>query len=146
MAEVEEADSLKTFRTSEGARQDALQLDSPNRLVQGQDQDQFVPRRDREEDRRRRSNLREAPIPARQLGSRERGGREQPRPGYLHKFPMLTRGRLKLEAERSGLDDMVADIVQEGCKKRKAEMIEKDLNKMEERLENYAEMYDGAMG
>ena len=48
---------------------------------------------------------------------------------------MLTRGRPKLEAERSGLEDVVEDVVRGGCNKRKAELIEKDLNKMEERLE-----------
>ena len=60
-------------------------------------------------------------------------------------FPMLTRGRSKLEAKRSGLDNVVADVVRGGCNKRKAELIEKDLSKMEDRMEKYAEMYDGAM-
>ena len=32
------------------------------------------------------------------------------------------------------------------CNKRKAELIEKDWNKMEERLEKYAELYDEAVG
>ena len=88
----------------------------------------------------------EAPLLARQLGSGEREGREQPQPAYLHRFPMLKRGRLKLEAERSGLDDVVEDVVRGGCNKRKVELIEKDLNKIEERLEKYAELYDGAVG
>ena len=56
------------------------------------------------------------------------------------------RGRTKLEAERSGLDDVVKEVVKEGCNKRKAELIEKDLNKMEERLDKYAELYDDAVG
>ena len=51
---------------------------------------------------------------------------------------MLMRGRLKLEAKRSGLDDVVTDVVRGACNKRKAELIEKDLSKMEERLEKYA--------
>ena len=52
-----------------------------------------------------------------------------------------------MEAERSGLDDVVEEIVREGgCNKRKAELIETDLNKMEERLEKYAELYDKAVG
>ena len=33
-----------------------------------------------------------------------------------------------------------------GCNKRKEELIEKDLNKMEERLEKYAKLYDKAVG
>ena len=52
------------------------------------------------------------------------------------------RGRTKLEVERSGLNDVVGEIVQGGCNKRKAELIETDLNKMEEILEKYAELYD----
>ena len=56
------------------------------------------------------------------------------------------RGRTKLEAERSGLDDVVKEVVKEGCNKRKAELIEKDLNKMEERLDKYAELYDDVVG
>ena len=42
---------------------------------------------------------------------------------------------MKLEAERSGLKDVVEEIVSGGCNKRRAELIEKDLNKMEERLD-----------
>ena len=71
-------------------------------------------------------------------GGRER--RERPQPAYLHRFPMLARGRSKLEAKRSGLDDVVEDVVRGGCNKRKAELIEKDLNKMVERLEKYAKL------
>ena len=48
---------------------------------------------------------------------------------------MLTRRRLKLEDERSGLTNVVEEVVQGGCNKRKAELIEKDLDKMEEQLE-----------
>ena len=59
---------------------------------------------------------------------------------------MLTRGRSKLEAERSGLADDVEHVVRGGCNKRKAELIEKDLNKMEERLEKYAELYNEVVG
>ena len=51
-----------------------------------------------------------------------------------------------MEAERSGLDDVIEEIVREGgCNKRKVELIETDLNKMEERLEKYAELYDEAV-
>ena len=59
---------------------------------------------------------------------------------------MLTRGRSKLEANRSCLEDVVEDVVRGGCNKRKVELIEKDLNKIEERLEKYAELYGGAVG
>ena len=59
---------------------------------------------------------------------------------------MLMRGRSKLEAKRSGLDDVVEDVVRGGCNKRQVELIEKDLNKMEERLEKCAELYNGAVG
>ena len=58
---------------------------------------------------------------------------------------MLKRRRAKLEAERSSLNDIVEGIVQEGCNKRKAELIEKDLDKMEDQLEKYTELYDGAV-
>ena len=36
-------------------------------------------------------------------------------------------------------------IVKEGCSKRKAKMIEKDLDKAEESLEKVTELYDGAV-
>ena len=58
---------------------------------------------------------------------------------------MLKRRRAKLEAERSSLNDIVEGIVQEGCNKRKAELIEKDLDKMKDQLEKYTELYDGAV-
>ena len=58
---------------------------------------------------------------------------------------MLKRRRAKLEAERSSLNDIVEGIVQEGCNKRKAELIEKDLDKMEDNLEKFTELYDGAV-
>ena len=52
-----------------------------------------------------------------------------------------------MEAERSGLNDVIEEIVREGgCTKRKAELLEMDLNKMEERLERYAELCDKAVG
>ena len=50
---------------------------------------------------------------------------------------MLKRRRAKLEDEKSSLNDIVEGIVQEGCNKRKAEVIEKDLDKMEDHLEKY---------
>ena len=52
-----------------------------------------------------------------------------------------------MEAERSGLNDVIKEIIREGgCNKRKAEIIETDLNKMEERLERYAELCNEAVG
>ena len=50
-----------------------------------------------------------------------------------------------MEAERRILSDIVESIVQEGCTKRKAELIEKDLDKMEGHLEKYTELYDRAV-
>ena len=88
----------------------------------------------------------QAPSLARQLGDGEREGREQPQLAYLHRYPMITRRRSKLEAKRSGLNDVVEEMIQGGCNKRKAELIEKDSNKMEEQLEKYAELYDEAVG
>ena len=45
------------------------------------------------------------------------------------------------------MDDVIEEIVREGrCNKRKAELIETDLNKMEERLEKYAELCGEAVG
>ena len=43
------------------------------------------------------------------------------------------------------MNDIIESVVQEGCNKRKAELIEKDLNKMEDHLEKYTELYDGAV-
>ena len=53
---------------------------------------------------------------------------------------------MKLEAKRSGLEDVVEEVVRGGCNKRKAELIEKDLNKREERLDKYVELYNEAVG
>ena len=53
---------------------------------------------------------------------------------------------MKLEPKRSGLEDVVEEVVRGGCNKRKAELIEKDLNKMEERLDKNAELYNEALG
>ena len=56
----------------------------------------------------------EAPTQVRPPGSGERGRWDQPPPGYSRQFPMLTRGRTKMEAESSGLDDVIKEILQEG--------------------------------
>ena len=54
---------------------------------------------------------------------------------HLHTSTLIRRRRSRLEAKRSGLNDVVEEIARGGCNKRKAEMIEKDLNKMKEQLE-----------
>ena len=52
-----------------------------------------------------------------------------------------------MEAERSGLNDVIEEIVREGgCNKRQAELLGTDLNKTEERLERYAEICNEAVG
>ena len=45
----------------------------------------------------------------------------------------------------NSLGDIVGGIVQEGCSKRKAKLIKKDLDKIEESLEKVTELYDGAV-
>ena len=154
LAEVAEADFLGSVGADRVAGQAPPHFEPPGTFNQGQDsreqarrdQDQLTPGQGRREDGNRLPSPMEAPLLASHPGSGERGGREQPQPAYLHRFPMLKRGRTKLEAERSGLDDVVEEAVWGGCNKRKAELIEKDLNKMEERLEKYAELYDEAVG
>ena len=140
LAEVAEADFLGPVGADRVAGQAPPHFDPSGRFNQGQDsreqasrdQDQRTPGQGRREDGNRLHSPMEAPLLAGQPGSDERGGREQPQPAYLHKFSMLKRGRTKLEAERSGLEDVVERVVRGGCNKRKAELIEKD--KMEERL------------
>ena len=53
---------------------------------------------------------------------------------------------MKVEAKRSGLEDVVEEVVRGGYHKRKVELIEKDLKKMEERLDKYAELYNKVVG
>ena len=59
---------------------------------------------------------------------------------------VLMRERTKLEAERIGLEEVVKEVEREGCNKKTAELTEKDLNKMEERLDKYAKQYDKVVG
>ena len=123
LAEVVEADLLGPVGVDLGAGQAPPHFDPSIRFNQGQDireqtskdQDRRAPGQSRRQDGNRRHSSLEAPFLARQLGSGEREGREQLQPAYLHRFPMLTRRRLKLEAERSGLDDVVEEVVQGGC-------------------------------
>ena len=82
---------------------------------------------------------------ARQPSGRERDGQEKLQATYLNKFTRLKRRKAKLEAEMNSLSDIVESIVQEGCNKRKAELIEKDLDKMEDSLEKVTELHDGAV-
>ena len=63
----------------------------------------------------------------------------------LGRFPRLKRRKAKLDADMSSLGDIVEGIVKEGCSKRKAELIEKDLVKVEESLDKVTELYDGAV-
>ena len=119
LAEVVEANLLGIVGADRGAGQAPPHLDPSGMFNQGQDvreqasrdQDQRALGQGRREDGNRLHSPMEAPLQARQLGSGERGGREQPPPAYLHRFPMLTRGRTKLETERSGLDDVVEEVV-----------------------------------
>ena len=64
---------------------------------------------------------------------------------YLGRYPKLKRRKAKLDADMSRLGEIVESIVKEGCSKRKAELIEKDLDKVEESLEKVTELYDGAV-
>ena len=64
---------------------------------------------------------------------------------YLGRFPGLKRRKARLEADMNSLEDIVESIVKEGCSKRKAELIEKDLDKAEESLDKVTELYDGAV-
>ena len=84
-----------------------------------------APEQGRREDWSRIRSSAEDPLLARRTPGREREGRGKLQSAYLHKFPKLKRGKAKLEAERSSLSDIVESIVQEGCNKRKAELIEK---------------------
>ena len=119
LAEVEEVDSLDSLGVDQGTGQAPHLFELSVRTNQGQDtreqasrdQGQRAPGQGRGEDGNRFHVSMEAPLQARQLGNKERGRREQPPLGYLQRIPMLTRGRAKLEAERSGLDDVVEEVV-----------------------------------
>ena len=128
LAEVEEDDFLDSLGVDQGAGQAHHPFELSARTNQSQDtreqasrdQGQRAPGQGREEDGNRSPVPREAPLQARQIGNGERGRREQQSPRYLRRFPRLTRGRMKLEAERSGLEDVVEEVVRGGCNKRKA--------------------------
>ena len=114
LAEVGEADLLGPIGASLGASQDLPHEDNSGRFHQGQDlrepasrdQDQRAPGQGRREDGNRLCSSMQAPSLARHVGDGEREGKEQPQPAYLHRYPMITRRRAKLEAERSGLNDV----------------------------------------
>ena len=80
--------------------------------------------------------------PARASTPGEGGGAAHP---DLSRFPGLRRRKAKLEADMSSLGEIVESIGKEGCSKRKAELLEKDLDKVEESLEKVSELYDGQM-
>ena len=150
---MEEEDLLDSLGIDQREGQDLHPFELAFRENQSQDtreqarrdQGQQASGRGGEEEGDRSPVHREALLQPRQLENGERG-KEQAVPGYLRRFPVLMRGRTKLEAERSGLDDVVKEVIKEGCNKRKAELIEKDLNKVEERLDKYAKLYNEAVG
>ena len=142
LAEVEEDDPLDSLVVNQGVGQAHHPFKLSVRVNQSQDtreqasrdQGQRAPGQGRVEDGNKFPVRREAPLQARPLGNGERR-REQSVPGYLQRLPVLMRGRTKLEVKRSWLDNIVKEVVREGCNNRKVELIEKDLNKMEERLD-----------
>ena len=115
MEEVGEDDFRGPVGTGQSTDQAPLHLGPSGWSNQGQgtrvqarrDQDQQTPGQGRGGDGNRPPGSLEAPTQARSLGSGERGGRDQPPPDHSRQFPMLTRGRTKMEAERSGLDDVI---------------------------------------
>ena len=113
--EVEEEGPLDSLGVDQGAGQAHHPFELSARTNQSQDtreqasrdQGQRGPGQGRAEGRNKSPVPREAPIQARQLGNGERG-RGKAVPGYLRWFPVLMRGRTKLEAKRSWLDDVVS--------------------------------------
>ena len=67
----------------------------------------------------------------REAAKERREGKKGPATaGLLTPVPNVNKRRTKMEAERSGLNAVIEEIVREGgCNKRKAELIETDLNK-----------------
>ena len=122
MEEVGKDDFLGLIGTGQSAGQAPLHVNPSGRSNQGQgtrvqasrDQDQQTPGQGRGGDGNQPTGSLEAPTQARPPGSGERGRREQPPPGYSCRFPMLARGRTKMEAERSGLDNVIEEIIGEG--------------------------------
>ena len=80
--------------------------------------------------------------PARASTPGEGGGIAHPN---FSRFPGLRRRKAKLDADMSSLGETVESIGKEGCSKKKAKLLKKDLNKVEESLEMVAEFYDGAV-
>ena len=122
LEEVEEYNFRSPVGTGQSTSQAPLHLGPVGRSNQGQgtrvqagrDQGQQTPGQGRGGDGGRPHGSREAPTQARPRESGEMGRRDQPPPGYLRQFPMLTRGRTKMEAERSGLNDVIKENVREG--------------------------------
>ena len=116
LVEVEEDDSLDSLGVDQGAGQAhhpfelsvSVNQSQDTREQASRDQEQRAPGQGRVEDGNKFP--REAPLQARQPGNRERGW-EQAVPGYIRRFPVLMRGRTKLEDERSGLDEVVKEVV-----------------------------------
>ena len=114
---------VESFLRFSGREEEELEERRRLREQASRDRDRRPPGQDRREDGNRLHSSSGAPLLARQLGGGEREGREQLQPAYLHKFPRLRRSKAKIEADRSSLNGIVEDIVQEGCNKRKAELI-----------------------
>ena len=110
---------MESFLRFSGREEEELEEGRRLREQASRDRDRQAPGQDQREDGNRLYSSSGAPLLARQLGGGEREGREQLQPVYLHKFPSLRRSKAKIEAERSSLNDIVEDIVQEGCNKRK---------------------------
>ena len=60
-------------------------------------------------------------------------------------YPRLARRKAKLTEEVSSLGEIILEVERSGCNKRKAEILEKDLDKVENMLEEVTSMYDGAV-
>ena len=117
MEEVGEDDVPGPVGTGQSTDQAPLHFDLSSRSNQGQgtrvqasrDQDQQNPGKGRGGDGNRPTGSLEAPTQSRPPGRGEREERNQPPPGYSRQFPVFTRGRTKIEAERSGLDNVIED-------------------------------------
>ena len=63
----------------------------------------------------------------------------------LSGFLSLKRRKAKLGTDISRLSETMETIGREGCNRRKADLIEKDLNRVDENLEEVAKMYNDAV-
>ena len=63
----------------------------------------------------------------------------------LEGFPKIVRKKARLIEEVHSLGGVVEEVERTGCNKRKAEMLEKDLDKVEQIMEEVADMYNKAV-